>query len=285
MLGRTQRLDRAEDGDQRRVLLQGDEVVEQRRHDPAHGLRQDDEAHGLDTRESRGIGQQRAGSGAPSRCRRGRPPRRRRCRSRPGRPCPRTGTSSAGPTMPRAGMPKPNRKHQQDGRDPAEHVGPDRSHACGTGRNTGPRRPRMRAMTSGEHQDQRLGDQEDLDVQHEGAKDLGRRLGERLGAVEERLLDGWPARCGRHDDQDQDGEDDERADRGRSGCCAGRAAAERRADRVDVGRDRNAATVARRGGGGTGGSLERRDARFAPEPLFGDRLQGALRAQQRERCC
>ena len=54
-----QRLDRPEDADQGDVLLQADEVVHQRRHDPTHGLGEHDVAHRLAVRQA-----ERAGGGA-----------------------------------------------------------------------------------------------------------------------------------------------------------------------------------------------------------------------------
>ena len=47
-----ERLDDAEGADERRVLLQADEVVEERRDHAAHGLREDDEAQRLAVREA-----------------------------------------------------------------------------------------------------------------------------------------------------------------------------------------------------------------------------------------
>ena len=50
-LGLAERLDDAEKANEGRVLLQADEVVQQRWDDAAHGLREDDEAQGLPVRE------------------------------------------------------------------------------------------------------------------------------------------------------------------------------------------------------------------------------------------
>ena len=57
-LGLVEGVDGADHVDQGRVLLQRDEVVEQRRDDPAHRLRHDDEAQGLEEGEA-----ERAGGG------------------------------------------------------------------------------------------------------------------------------------------------------------------------------------------------------------------------------
>ena len=54
-----ERLDHAERTDERRVLLQADEVVEQRRDDPAHGLREDDRRERLPVREAERTGGRR----------------------------------------------------------------------------------------------------------------------------------------------------------------------------------------------------------------------------------
>ena len=74
-------VDRADDEHERRVLLQADEVAEQRREELAQRLRHDDVAPGLRGREAERLRGRRLAPMHASRCRRGRPPRRRRSSS------------------------------------------------------------------------------------------------------------------------------------------------------------------------------------------------------------
>ena len=69
-----------DDGDERRVLLEADEVVQERRDDAADRLRQHDVAHRLHVVQARASAPPSAGSDGPTRCRLGRPRSRRRCR-------------------------------------------------------------------------------------------------------------------------------------------------------------------------------------------------------------
>ena len=96
--------------DQRGVLLQADEVVEQRRDDAPHRLRHDHEAQGLAEATGRASGRPPSGSSGCSRCRRGRPRRhrRRRSASAPGwRTIPARKSLTTG--RPASGRPKPTR--------------------------------------------------------------------------------------------------------------------------------------------------------------------------------
>ena len=72
-----ERLERPEDRDQRDVLLQRDEVVEQRRRDAPDRLRAARRGASPGPRSARPRARPRAGSGGPTRCPRGRPRRRR----------------------------------------------------------------------------------------------------------------------------------------------------------------------------------------------------------------
>ena len=63
-----ERLQRAEDRDQGDVLLQGDEVVQQRRRHPAHRLRQDHVAHRLRLGQADRERRVALARGGPSRC-------------------------------------------------------------------------------------------------------------------------------------------------------------------------------------------------------------------------
>ena len=72
-LRRPEDLDHADVRHQHRVLLQADEVVEERRDHPPDGLRDDHVAQRLEPRAGRATGRPPPGSGGWSRCRRGRP--------------------------------------------------------------------------------------------------------------------------------------------------------------------------------------------------------------------
>ena len=76
------RVHRAEHGDQPDVLLQRDEVVEQQRRHPAHGLREDHGGASTGGSSGPASAPRRAGRGGSTRCRRGTP--RPRTRSRRG---------------------------------------------------------------------------------------------------------------------------------------------------------------------------------------------------------
>ena len=65
----------AEDGDERAVLDEGDEVVAERRQDGADRLRQDDEAEALPGGEAERLGRLDLAAGRPTGCRRGTPRR------------------------------------------------------------------------------------------------------------------------------------------------------------------------------------------------------------------
>ena len=103
-----ERLDDAERADERRVLLQADEVVEERRDHAPHRLGEDDEAQRLAAREA-----ERACGGLLARvhrvdARRGRPRRRTRCRRARARRRPRRTATSGTHESPSAGIPKPS---------------------------------------------------------------------------------------------------------------------------------------------------------------------------------
>ena len=89
-----ERLDRAEHADERGVLLEADEVVQERRDHAPDGLRHDHVAQRLPVREPERARGRRPGSGAPTRSRPGRPPRRRPCRRARARRSPRTSSRS-----------------------------------------------------------------------------------------------------------------------------------------------------------------------------------------------
>ena len=78
--------------------------------------------------------------------------------------------------------------------------------------NTGPGRLRRTASSSPKHEDQHLGDQEQLDVDPELLDELGQRLPEDR-PVEERLLDAGPAGRVDDDEREQPEDDDRRDDR------------------------------------------------------------------------
>ncbi len=82
-------LDDADERHEHRVLLEADEVVEQRRDHPPDGLRHDDVAERLEAATARASAPPPPGSGGSTRCRRGRPRRRRPSRRASGRRSPR----------------------------------------------------------------------------------------------------------------------------------------------------------------------------------------------------
>ena len=147
-LGLAEDLDDADERDEGGVLLEADEVVEERRDDPAHGLREDDVAERLEPAEGRGTG----------------PPRSwlRMDRVDPGpvdlrdvgrihqgqrdRRAQKNGSFGT-PGIRRAGMPKPRTKMMSMPGSAAEEVDVDRREERGPGRRparagrAGPRRP------------------------------------------------------------------------------------------------------------------------------------------------
>ena len=136
------------DGDERGVLLQADEVVQQRRDHAAHGLREHDEPHRLAAREARATARPPPGSGAPTRCPPGTPRPRRRSRRGSERRPPRRTVPIGTPLDAERGHPEPEQVDDEDRRDPPEQVGVDDGAAAGSGRTPGPGRLRITATTS-----------------------------------------------------------------------------------------------------------------------------------------
>ena len=137
--------------DERGVLLEPDEVVEQRRDHPPHGLREDDEAQRLAGASARASARPRPGSGAPTRCRRGRPRTRTPCRRGRARRSPRRAGESGTPSSCERGHAEPEHEDDEDRRDAAEEVRRRRSRARGSGRTPGPggsAGPRARARVT-----------------------------------------------------------------------------------------------------------------------------------------
>ena len=189
-LGLLERLDRAEDADERGVLLEADEVVQERRDHAAHGLRQDDgrerlaprqperarrrllarvdglDSGAVDLGDVRGVDEDERDD----------PPERRRGRH---------------------ALDRERRRAEAEQRD---HE--DRRHAAeevGVGDRERAEREEDRAGEAAhdreherEDEDEDLRDQEDLHVQQEGARDLRERLAV-VVPVEERRLDLGPA--------------------------------------------------------------------------------------------
>ena len=146
-LRRAEDLDDAEDADEGRVLLQADEVVEQRRDDPSNGLGQDDEAHRLELAQP-----ERAGGCRLARMDRldARPVdlrdvRRVEQRERDERPEERR--RSARPSIRSAGIAEPEDRDHEDARQRAEQVDvggrqkPDREQRRRPAGCAGPRAP------------------------------------------------------------------------------------------------------------------------------------------------
>ena len=104
-----ERLDDAEHADERRVLLQPDEVVQERRHHAAHRLRDDHVAERLARARARASARRRSGSGAPTRSLRGRPRTRTRCRRGSSATVPRRAPTSARRRAGAPGIPNPRR--------------------------------------------------------------------------------------------------------------------------------------------------------------------------------
>ena len=202
-----ERLHRAEEADERCVLLQPDEVVEERRDHPAHGLREHDRAERLKMRQPerarrRGLARVHGlDSGAidlghvrrVDEDERDDPPERRRERH---------------VLQPQRRRAEAEHRDHEDRRHASEEVGVrDAEQAKRQGGRA------RQAADHGEHEredeDERLRDQEDLDVEPERARDLGQRVLE-LTPVEERAPHLGPAR--RVSDQHgQQREEDDRA--------------------------------------------------------------------------
>ena len=209
-LGLPERLDDAERADERGVLLEPDEVVQERRDDAAHGLRERRRTAGPGRARARASALPRPGSGARSRCPSGRPRRRTPCRRARARRRPRRTASSA----------------SRRARAPASRSRGSRSRGSSGCRGRG-RRRRSRARGAGrrpagqraEHRDEERGgededlrDAEELHVQPEGVEDL--REAVLVDApVEEVRLERAPAGRAR-DDDDDDGDEDRRGDEG-----------------------------------------------------------------------
>ena len=233
-----ERLDDTDQGDECRVLLQADEVVEQRWDHAAHRLGHDHVAQRLPVRET-----ERACGGVLARVH-GLDPRavdlrhvgrvdedQRHCspdhlrRHAPEQ----LGLGHIGESQ--RGDAEAEQVDEQDRGNAAEDVGvDDRQQAQreedGAGKAADHGQPESR------EEDHDLRDAEDLHVREEGGRDAGQRLPEDL-PVEERLLDLVPA--GRRDDgDDEDGEEDDRRregdrDRAPAGAAARQAADDLRA--------------------------------------------------------
>ena len=133
-----ERLDRADQRDERRVLLQPDEVVQERRDHAADRLRDDHEAQRLDRARARASARRPPGSGAPTRSRRGRPRPRTRSRRGRARRSPRRAARSGTPESCEGRRAEAEHVDHEDRRHAAEEVGVDRSRAPGAGRTPAP---------------------------------------------------------------------------------------------------------------------------------------------------
>ena len=133
-----ERLDGAEDADERGVLLQPDEVVEERRDHPAHGLRERRRSAAPAGATARASAPPPPGSGARTRCRRGRPRTRTRCRRARARRFPRTSSTCGTPCELERRRAEAEHRDHEDRRHAAEEVGVDDRRARGAGRRPGP---------------------------------------------------------------------------------------------------------------------------------------------------
>ena len=120
-----ERLDRAERADERRVLLQADEVVQERRDHAPHRLRQDHVAAAPASASARASARPPPATGAPTRSRRGRPRRRTPCRRARARRSPRTTSRSARPSSCERRRAEAEHRDHEDRRHAAEEVGVD----------------------------------------------------------------------------------------------------------------------------------------------------------------
>ena len=219
-VGLAERLHRADDRHQRRVLLQPDEVVQERRDHPPHRLRHDHEPQRLEPREA-----ERAGGSFLARVHRldacavdlgdvGRVDEDQR--------------DAAPEQLRRGDAGQLERRHaeaqhddHQDRRDAAEQVRIDDRHQPEREKHR-PREAAKNRDPQREDQDHRLADHEQLHVDPEMARDV-REPDLDLVPVEERRLELGPARRVDHDQGDR-GEHQDRADQGDRGAAAGAAA-------------------------------------------------------------
>ena len=154
-LGRADRVDDAEDRDQAGVLLQRDEVVEQRRHDPAHAPAAARRGAWSGRARGRASGPRRAGSGCTDSMP-ARKPRRRRPST--------TATSAMAPQNDRCrqaraaaapGTPKPSEEEHEQQRQAAEQVDVDRRARAAAGRRPAAAGCARRPATRPSDQDER----------------------------------------------------------------------------------------------------------------------------------
>ena len=132
--------------DERRVLLQPDEVVQQGRDHPPHGLGQDHEAERLQPASGRATGRPPPARDAPTRFPTGRPRRRRPCRSRSARRSPRTSPTSGGASA-RAPARRSRGSRSRESSARRGRSRRRRSRARASGKKTGPGRLRITAST------------------------------------------------------------------------------------------------------------------------------------------
>ena len=192
-------LDHSQQGDERRVLLEPDEVVQERRDHATDRLREHDEAERLQAIEPE----------RPRRCLLARVHRldsgsvhlrdvRRVDEHERDRAPEELRDRDAGQLE--RGDAEAEDVDDEDRRDSAKEVGVDRGERP-HGEEHGARKPAEDRDDECEDEDEDLRDEEDLHVHEEGSRDVRERLPEEV-AVEEGLLDVGPAR-GVHDEQDE----------------------------------------------------------------------------------